>query len=132
MPFTDRVVEVLHHHAAREASDRDRATILHLLTQMAPVPALGCLARLAGGNRDDVSVRAVLLAHAGERVEREVLDEMMTRPGHNRRALYAAGLTRDPWLDKIVDDDSYPEAVRGAARWWLARDGLVDDLPGAR
>ena len=40
VPFADRVVEVLHDHAVREASDHDRATILLRLAQMAPSPAL--------------------------------------------------------------------------------------------
>ena len=56
----------------------------------------------------------------------------MRRGPHRRRALYAAGMTNDPWLDKVVHDDTYPETVRGAARWWQARDGLVDDAPGPR
>lgn len=132
VPFADRVVEVLHDHAVREASDRDRATILYRLTQMVPSPGLGSLPALAGGNPDDVATRAVLLAHAGQRVERGVLEEMLTRSGYARRALYAAGLTRDPWLAEIADDRAYPEAVRGAARWWQERDGLVDDRPGGR
>lgn len=132
VPFADRVVDVLLDHAVREASDRDRATILFRLTQMAPSGAMGSLPVLASGDVDAVSARAVLLAHSGRRVEREVLDDLMGRRAHRRRALYAAGMTKDPWLDKIVHDEGYPEAVRGAARWWLERDGLIDDLPGPR
>ena len=132
VPFADRVVEVLHDHAVREAGERERATVLWRLTQMGPSPRLGTLPTLARGELDDVCARAVLLAHGGQRVEREVLDELMERPRHKRRALYAAGLTQDPWLDKVAEDESYPDAVRGAARWWQVRDGLVDDLPGVR
>lgn len=132
VPFADRVVQVLHDHAVREADERDRATILLRLTQMAPCPRLG-YATLASGSAEDRSVRAVLLAHAGHRVEREQLDALMEGPAvHKRRALYAAGLGQDPWLDKIAHDDAYPASVRGAAGWWQARDGLVDDLPGPR
>ncbi len=56
----------------------------------------------------------------------------MDRGPHGRRALDAAGMTQDPWLGEVVDDDAYSEAVRGAARWWQERDGLVDDLRGPR
>lgn len=131
VPFAHRVVEVLHDHAVREASDRDRHTILFRLAQMAPSPGLGTMPALAAGDVADLSARAVLLAHGGQRVEREVLDVLMAR-GHRRRALYAAGMTQDPWLDKVAHADEYPDEVRGAARWWQERDGLVDDLPGPR
>ncbi len=74
VPLADRVVDVLHDHAVREASDRDRVTLLHRLAQMAPNPTLGSMPALAAGDVDDVSARAVLLAHRGLRVGRDVLD----------------------------------------------------------
>ncbi len=85
------------------------------------------LAGLARFGPEGAACRAVMLAHAGRRVESEVLDELMRHPQLRRHALYAAGLAEDPWLDKIASDQSRSESIRGAARWWQERRGVIDD-----
>lgn len=110
----------------REARPSERGTCWRLAQLGPPLPDADLTGLFAMGP-DGVACGAVMLAHAGQRVGSDVLDDLLEHPEHRRRALYVAGLTEDPWLDKVATDLGQPEAVRGAARWWQERRGLIDD-----
>ncbi len=128
-PFADRVFEVLLDHARTALSGADRVHVLWRLTALAPPPGMGDLADLLREGPDAVAACAVLLAHAGRRVDPDVLDDLIARPEQRRRAIYAAGLVEDPWLEKVAQDSAQAETVRASARWWQGRGGLVTDAP---
>ena len=73
-------------------------------------------------------VSATLLAQAGARVPMPLLESLISQGGlARRRALYAAGLTTDPWLATLTQDLHRPLDVRRAADWWLRQGGRISD-----